>query len=145
MQNSLHFQLMVTQNTMLHQILTGAMQCGLDPGQPKILEYLSEHDGCQQLELARKCELNKSTITGIVKRMEAKGLIRREDNAEDARCVAVYLTEEGKKAVRQMETIFEETERKALRGISSQEQEQFMLILQRMHTNLNSEQKGRKF
>ena len=136
MQNSIHFQLMIAENSMHREIVAGAAKQQLYPGQPKILEYLSEHDGCLQQELAKNCELNKSTITGLVKRMEEKHLIRRKVSTTDARSVAVYLTPEGKAAAEEMERIFENVESRALQGVSEEEKVILKKVLKQIRMNL---------
>ena len=62
---------------------TGAL--GLLPGQPKILEALTAYDGCTQKELAQVCALDKSTVTSVLSRMVAQGLVRKEACADDRR------------------------------------------------------------
>lgn len=50
-------------------------------------------------ELARRVSLSQPTITGILDRLEARGLVARERNPEDKRRVHVWLTERGLEAV----------------------------------------------
>lgn len=40
-------------------IRPGMADIGLSPGQPKILHYLLNHDGCMQRELADACDTNR--------------------------------------------------------------------------------------
>lgn len=47
------------------------------PGQPKILEYLWFHDSASQKNVSRKCIIDKSTVTSLLKRMEKLDLIRK--------------------------------------------------------------------
>ena len=68
-------------------------QDGLLPGQPKVLEYLHEHDGCTQKQLGEGCALDKSSITGLLTRMDQQGLVRRQTAADDRRVSLVCLTE----------------------------------------------------
>ena len=68
---------------------TGAL--GLLPGQPKILEALTAYDGCTQKELAQVCALDKSTVTSVLSRMVAQGLVRKEACADDRRAARIYL------------------------------------------------------
>lgn len=70
---------------------------GLKPGQPKVLEYLSEHDGSMARDICRGCIIDKSTMAILLPRMEEQGLIRREASAEDARASHVFLTDRGRK------------------------------------------------
>lgn len=69
---------------------------GLKPGQPKVLEYLSEHDGSLARDICRGCVIDKSTMALLLPRMEEQGLIRREASAEDARASHVFLTGRGR-------------------------------------------------
>ena len=47
------------------------------------------------LELGRRLELGKSSVTGLVDRAEARGLVRRAPDDRDGRGVRVELTEAG--------------------------------------------------
>lgn len=68
---------------------------GLKPGQPKVLEYLSEHDGCTARDICQGCVIDKSTMAILLPRLEEQGLVRRETSRQDARMAHVYLTEQG--------------------------------------------------
>ena len=68
---------------------------GLKPGQPKVLEYLSEHDGCTARDICQGCIIDKSTMAILLPRLEEQGLVRRETSRQDARMAHVYLTEQG--------------------------------------------------
>ena len=50
----------------------------LKPGEPKILEFLAEHEPCEQKAIAHGCDLDSASVTGILRRMEDRGLIHRE-------------------------------------------------------------------
>ncbi|WIB77784.1 MarR family transcriptional regulator [Curtobacterium sp. MCPF17_002] len=54
-------------------------------------------------DLADYLGLEKSTMTGLVARASAKGLLAREPNAEDARAVDVVLTDAGHEVARTLE------------------------------------------
>ena len=68
---------------------------GLKPSQPKVLEYLSEHDGCTARDICQGCIIDKSTMAILLPRLEEQGLVRRETSKEDARMAYVHLTERG--------------------------------------------------
>ena len=72
------------------------LSLGLKPGQPKVLEYLSEHDGSVARDICHGCAIDKSTLTALLPPMERAGLVHREANAQDARSIRVYLTERGR-------------------------------------------------
>lgn len=59
------------------------------------LMVIAGKDDCQQKDVARTLELNKSAITGLVSRMEKNGLLRRHSSRDDARAVVLRVTPEG--------------------------------------------------
>jgi len=69
-----------------------------------VLGFLSDEDRITSSELGKRTELDSATLTGIIDRLEAAGLIGRRDNPADRRSIQVYLTERGRllgtKAVR---------------------------------------------
>ena len=105
-----------------------------------ILEYLYQHQEQDvfQRDLEAEFHVRRSTVTGILKGMEKKGLIQRLSVEEDARLKRIVLTPQ---AVVRMEKI-------ALRGLSEAEIEVFLEILEKMKANLQEdmltydEQKG---
>lgn len=57
--------------------------------------YLVRTEGVTLAELARRCMVAPTVITGIVDRLERQGLIRREADPHDRRVNRLVLTEEG--------------------------------------------------
>ena len=62
------------------------------PAYGSVLIPLFEEDGLRMGELARRARLSKQTMTELVRRLEADGLVSREDDPADARASLVYLT-----------------------------------------------------
>ena len=52
MEHSLHYLLLYNHAVFQKQIMQHLSGSGLTLGQPKVLDYLLEHDGCIQKELA---------------------------------------------------------------------------------------------
>jgi MarR family transcriptional regulator, organic hydroperoxide resistance regulator len=109
---------------------------GVRSGQQFILRCLWETDGLPPGEIARRLELATPTVTRAATRMEAAGLLRRSPHPSDARLVRLVLTDRG----RQLEVVIaEEMKRlteKALRGLTPQEQAEFVRFLHTIRTNL---------
>src|SRR2546426_9695114 len=75
----------------------------LSPSQFNILNLLCDRpDGCTQIELSRLLIMYRSNVTGLVDRLEARGLVQRRDSAHDRRVYRVILTAAGKRLVRQI-------------------------------------------
>ncbi len=68
----------------------------LSPSQFNILNLLhQQREGCSQVQLSRQLIMHRSNVTGLVDRLEARGLVRREDSATDRRAFNVVLTPAG--------------------------------------------------
>jgi len=57
---------------------------------------LWEKDGISVNEISQKLILNTNTVTPLLKRMEAQGILSRTRSGKDERKVLVCLTEKGK-------------------------------------------------
>lgn len=68
---------------------------GLTPSQFDIVATLGNTDGMNFKELGEKTLITKGTLTGVVDRLEAKGLVRRVASASDGRSQIVQLTHKG--------------------------------------------------
>lgn len=135
-QNELHYLLMLGFNRSNHAITSQTGKWELLPGQPKILEFLLQHDGCTQKEIGKGCALDKSTVTSLLSRMEAKGLLTRRPAEEDRRHVQVFLTESGTHWAVQTVEICSKVDEKALSGLSSEEIQNFLATFRKVLDNL---------
>ncbi|HET7921509.1 MAG TPA: MarR family transcriptional regulator [Gammaproteobacteria bacterium] len=68
---------------------------GLSLPQLLCLQHLREHGPQRSGALARQLELSPPTVTGILDRLELRGLINRERRPEDKRHVFITLTASG--------------------------------------------------
>ena len=110
---------------------------GLTIGQPKILDYLNEHDGSNQKEIAKACFLEAGSLTAILNKMEEKNLIERRILNGNRRCFHIFLTQEGKEKQKLVNEAFSEIEKCAVSGISEQELEQAILVFEKIYSNLS--------
>lgn len=70
---------------------------GITYPQYLVLLVLWERDGQSVTAIGRRLQLDTGTLTPLLKRMEALGLITRQRQASDERVVMVLLTGKGKK------------------------------------------------
>jgi DNA-binding MarR family transcriptional regulator len=68
---------------------------GLTPPQFDIVATLGNTPGMTPKELGEKTLITKGTLTGVVDRLAAKGLVRRTPSAQDGRSQIVQLTKKG--------------------------------------------------
>ena len=70
-------------------------QLGLTPPQFDVIATLGNTPGMLMNQLAEKTLVTKGTLTGIVDRLEQKGLVRREVPPTNRRCFLIVLTPAG--------------------------------------------------
>ncbi len=80
---------------------THVRQMGLTPPQFDVIATLGNTSGMTMNVLAQKTLVTKGTLTGIVDRLEDKGLVRREVPPENRRCFVIVLTSEGEQVFQQ--------------------------------------------
>lgn len=68
---------------------------GLRVGEHEVLAHLARTPGITQQALAERCFVAKSGISMLLTQMEARGLVRREADAADARVRRLQLSAEG--------------------------------------------------
>ena len=137
MDDTLHYLIMANQMLVQKALLEQLKDTGLTIGQPKILDYLKEHDGSNQKEIAKACFLEAGSLTTILNKMEEKGLIERRILNGNRRSFLIFLTAVGKEKQQLVDTAFSEIEKKALADISEKEFEQFMSVYHRIYSNLS--------
>ncbi len=109
---------------------------GLSTGQPKILRYLSQREGCMQKDIAEALDIEPATISQILSNMERSGLIQRSEPAERRRAESVSITDKGKESFEKWLLICGDVESISLDGFSEDEKKRFMNYLSRMYRNL---------
>jgi len=76
---------------------------GLTPSQFDIIATLGNTAGMSCKELGERTLITKGTLTGVIDRLEARGLLRRRDAEHDRRSFTVALTPAGE---REFERVF---------------------------------------
>jgi MarR family 2-MHQ and catechol resistance regulon transcriptional repressor len=72
-----------------------------------ILLYAQTEDGTMsQSDLGRLLTVHRSNVTGLVDRLEAQGLVQRQDDEKDRRVYRVALTELGRETARRGEELY---------------------------------------
>lgn len=136
MEHSFHYLLLANQSMVHRQLLAKLKDTGLTLGQPKVLDYLQDHDGANQAEIARACHIEPASLTSVLNRMEEKALVERRTQKGDRRSFAVYLTGQGHSMALRVRQAFEELEEQAFAGVSEAEREQFLAVFRRVYGNL---------
>lgn len=90
-----------------HQIT----QRGIQPTQMPFLIMLDRHDGCSQKEMAEWLRIKPPTVNVSIRRLEKSGVVERKRDETDQRITRIYLTEEGKRTLREILEDVKETEK----------------------------------
>jgi DNA-binding MarR family transcriptional regulator len=78
-------------------------QWDLSPSQFNILNLLQSHpEGLSQTEVSRQLIMHRSNATGLVDRLEQRGMVKRRSLADDRRAYRVVLTPAGNKLLRKI-------------------------------------------
>ena len=136
MNDSFHYLSMANHMMVQKKLMEQLKDTGLTLGQPKVLDYLKDHDGASQKEIAAGCLIEAGSLTSILNRMEEKGLIERKMLNGNRRTFHIFMPESGKKNQKLVEETFEKIEETALNNVSEEEQKVFMEIFLRIYRNL---------
>ncbi len=77
-------------------------QCGLTHAQFDIIASLGNTPGMSYKQLGERTLITKGTLTGVIERLEQKGLVARERSGDDKRSFFVRLTASGEAMFRQV-------------------------------------------
>ena len=111
---------------------------GLTRSQARAVAYIARSPGLTQRDLARFLSITDMSTTGLLDRMEQKGLITRGPDATDRRINRVFLTksaESSLSSIREQIAILTEA---ATKSIPKRDLDQLSRILNKMESNLES-------
>lgn len=87
---------------------------GITGPQRFVLRVLSQRPGLSAGELAQLLHLHPSTLTGVLRRLEDRGLLGRETDTDDARRAVLKVTNSGKQLTSRLGNSVEDVVRKVL-------------------------------
>ncbi|HHX95086.1 MAG TPA: MarR family transcriptional regulator [Clostridia bacterium] len=104
-----------------------------------IIAYLYHRGNGQEIfqrDIEKKFDVRRSTVTGVLKLMEQKGLITREPVEHDARLKSLKLTPKAVSLHEMVMQKFEEVENKLRSGLTEEEIEAFFEIIDKIKGNI---------
>ncbi len=138
MNDTLHYLLMADHALLQKILFANIRDSGLSLGQPKVLDFLKDHDGAVQKDIAKGCHIEPASLSTILTGMEKSGLITRETNENNRRNLYIYMTNKGKAICEQVTEHFSQIEKKALSGFTEEEIENILTYLTKIHKNLEA-------
>lgn len=115
------------------------MPDGLTGQQYKILRYISAHSRERDVylcEIETKLGICRSTASGLVTELEAKGLLRREALEDDARFKRLLLTDAGYDVINHVVIGIDGLNQSISKDISNEEMQAFHQVAAKIRRNL---------
>lgn len=126
----------------LHRARAAALlaDIGLYPGQETILKALVDENGRTMGELAAALSVRPPTVTKMVARLGAQGLVERRSAEGDARLARVFLTEAGMARAAALDAIWKELDKQILAGLDSKDAKRLRRLLRTVARNLSGDE-----
>lgn len=110
---------------------------GVHKSQHMILMYLYRKNGeVSQKDIAEHFEISPAAVTVSLKKLEAGGYIERNCAKTDNRYNEIRITDKGKEVVEYSRQVFECVDEKTFEGISTEERETLVALLDKVIFNL---------
>ena len=100
-----------------------------------VLQALWGMDGLSISDLGERVQLEKSTMTSLIDRMEAAGLVRRDDHPTDRRAYRICITARGKEPEEKLDQVVTEAYNRLTRGVSEKDLETAIKVLKGIMSN----------
>ena len=124
---------------MFEHILSDKNIDAFNGAQGSLLYILWQEDGIPIRELSRRSGLAVTSLTGMLDRMEAAGLIYRDRGDKDRRKVLIFLTDNARSLEKDYNEVTEEIECIYYKGFTEEEIDQFEKYLQRILHNVEEQ------
>jgi len=102
----------------------------LTPPQFALLSFLWQQDGLTQVELSEKGQIDRSTIGGLIDRLERNGLLERRQHPKDRRAYRIYLTAQGKAMECTLSACAEQSLKRFTSGLNEDELKELRRMLE---------------
>ncbi len=125
----------------LHRIAAGKRLKGLGlyPGQEFVMMQLWDVGPVRQSELIKAVELDPSTVTKMLQRLEHTGHVRRRPDPDDRRAVLVEATENSCALLADVTAAWSELEEHTVAGLDTAERAELTRLLAKVEENLCTE------
>jgi MarR family transcriptional regulator, organic hydroperoxide resistance regulator len=122
----------------LHRMAAGKLLrgAGLYPGQEFVMMHLWDAGPVRQSELIKAVELDPSTVTKMLQRLEQAGHVRRCPDPGDRRAVLVEATEDSCALHSAVEEAWANLEEHTLTGLDPDERRELTRLLGKVEENL---------
>ena len=106
--------------------------------QPRLLMLIAENDGVIQRDLAEEMDVRPSSMTEMLSKMEQLGLVERRQDEKDQRVMHIFLTEQGKNAVKKSQNAAERMANTLFAGLTDEEVKTMVELTEKLCTQLGA-------
>ena len=128
----INYLLTVAQHEVFLIFSENLSQFGITPGQYGVLACLWQEESLTPKEIATILRVENSTISGVIDRMEKRGLIDRVLNPTNRRSISVKATKEGLSLKEPVQALIDQLNDQVLSIFSPQEKDELIGLLNRM-------------
>jgi DNA-binding MarR family transcriptional regulator len=104
----------------------------LTPQQFGLMRFLWEEDGITQVELSNKSQIDRTTIGGLIDKLEQLALVKRMPHPDDRRAYRISLTETGRNLEKELAPLADELQATILSPLTADEVGSLITILQKI-------------
>ncbi len=116
----------------------GAEGVDLTPVQYSALKAVRAHPGVDQATLAGLIAFDRTTIGGVIDRLESRGLINRSTPENDRRTRQLEICKSGSDLLDRVEPAVQRAQRLMLSGLDEHESVQFMALIKKAVEGCNA-------
>jgi len=110
---------------------------GLGHSQGKVLRFIDLNGKVLPKQIAEYYNLDKGSVTSLIKSLEKNGFLERESHPTDNRCFYLTLSSKAKEIMPELNQIFENWASKLVSGFSDEEKNLLIGSLQKMIDNVS--------
>jgi len=100
--------------------------------QGMVINFLYDDDHITSGDLGKMTGLDSATLTGILDRLEAAGLVERKRHPDDRRAIQVCLTPRGKDIAAKTHSLIDQANQEFLSRLNSKERDEFKKLLKKV-------------
>jgi len=104
----------------------------ITPQQFGLLAFLWQQDGLSQSELSARSQIDRTTMGGIIDRLEKEELVERHNHPEDRRAYQVFLSDKGKSQENELCAVAEQVIKKVTSPLTEEEHQTLIQLLTKL-------------
>ncbi|MCB0425448.1 MAG: MarR family transcriptional regulator [Mangrovimonas sp.] len=110
---------------------------GLGHSQGKVLRYININGKVLPKDIAEYYNLDKGSVTSLIKSLEKNDFLERETHPTDKRCFYLALSPKAKQIIPNLDSIFSNWSERLLEGFSEDDKDFLLESIQKMIDNVS--------